>query len=62
MNNKLSKTIVSAGFSLGLIFDLEDETDIFLQNMGLSLNNMVLQPRWQYSLTAHIFILPSSLH
>jgi hypothetical protein len=35
MNNKTSKMIASAAFLLGLLFDLEDKTDIFLQNTGL---------------------------
>jgi hypothetical protein len=54
--------IASAGFLLGLLFYLEDKTDIFLHNIGLSLNYMVLQPRWQYSLNAYIFISASCFH
>jgi hypothetical protein len=29
---------------LGLLFDLDDGENMFLQNMGLCLNHMVLQP------------------
>jgi hypothetical protein len=36
---------LSAGFSLGLHFDLEDGGDTFLLNLGLSLNYTALQPR-----------------
>jgi hypothetical protein len=37
-------------FLLGLLFDPEDERDIFLWDVGELPNNMVLQPRRLYSL------------
>jgi hypothetical protein len=35
---------VSVGVLLGLLFSLEDGSDVSLQNMGLSPNYTVLQP------------------
>jgi hypothetical protein len=39
----------SNGFLLGLLFDPEDEKDIFLQNIELSLTYTALKPRILYS-------------
>jgi hypothetical protein len=35
---KIPLIAASAGFLLGLLFDLEDEGDIFLYNVGISPN------------------------
>jgi hypothetical protein len=40
----------SAGFLLALVFDPEVGGDMFLQNVGLSVNYMTLQPRRMYCL------------
>jgi hypothetical protein len=39
----------SAGFLLGILFNPEDEDDVFLRNVGLSPNYNILQLRRQYS-------------
>jgi hypothetical protein len=38
MHSSFSLLPASSGFMLGVLFDLEDADDMFLQSIGLSLN------------------------
>jgi hypothetical protein len=46
---ELSLPPVSAGFLLGLLFDLEDGGKMFMRNVGFSPNYGAMQPRRPYS-------------
>jgi hypothetical protein len=45
---KLSMPPASAGFLHDFLSNTDDECNIFLQNVGLSLNYIILQPRIAY--------------
>jgi hypothetical protein len=52
--NEFSLLYTSAGFLLGLIFDPEDEEDMFLRNVAFPPNGMALQSRRSDSSTYRI--------